>query len=86
MADIPFCCDPDQELYDQFYKACRALSFFDTVVLARTLGVNVRTVRNWKAGKTFPPRRGLATLVIQWVTNGKPVKTMTQAEIANSMF
>lgn len=86
VADIDFNSDPDQELYDDFYKACADLHYFDTVVLSRALGVSVVTVRLWKAGKTFPMRRGMAFQIIDWVNKGKPQKTITQAEAANTMF
>ena len=82
VADIDMIKDPDLELYDQFYAACLQLRYSDTVALSRTLGVGIRTVRNWKAGVTFPTRRGIATLVIFWVTNGKPRRVITQARAA----
>lgn len=86
VADIDFKQDPDQELYDKFYAACAQLCYFDTVVLSRALGYSVVTIRLWKAGKTFPARRGIAMQVISWVEAGKPQKTITQAEAANSIF
>jgi len=86
VADIDFSNDPDQDLYDEFYTACRGLRYFDTVVLGRALGVSLVTIRLWKAGKTFPQRRGTAMLVISWVKAGKPQRTVTQAEAATSMF
>lgn len=82
VADIDLVHDPDLELYDRFFSACSDLRYSDTVVLARTLGIQVRTIRNWKAGATFPPRKGVATLVIVWVKNGKPRKIVTQAGAA----
>lgn len=86
VADIDFSQDPDQDLYDEFYKACSELHYMDTLVLSRALGVSIVTVRLWKAGKSFPMRRGMAFLVIEWVKKGKPQKTITQAEAANTIF
>jgi hypothetical protein len=86
VADIDFRHDPDQELYDRFYEACRDLSYFDTVLLGRALGVALNTIRLWKAGQTFPARRGIAQQVIDWVTRGKPEKVITQAERAKAIF
>jgi len=86
VADIEMVHDPDLVLYDQFYDACSQLRYSDTVALARAFGIGVRTVRNWKAGATFPTRRGIASLVIIWVTNGKPRKLVTQAGAAASML
>lgn len=86
MADIDMVKDPDLDLYDSFFKACSQLRYSDTVALSRAFGVGVRTVRNWKAGATFPTRRGIATLVILWVTNGKPRKIITQAGAAAGML
>ncbi len=79
VADIDFADDPDLELYDRFYEACSGLRYSDTVVLARTFGFEERTIRNWKAGFTFPPKTMIATKVILWVKNGKPRKIITQA-------
>lgn len=86
VADICFGKDPDRELYDQFYRACRGLSYFETVLLARACRVDVRTVRRWQSGRYFPARRGTAVLVIGWVDRGKPQKIITQAELAAGMF
>lgn len=86
IADISFNKDPDQELYDRFYKACRDLRYFETVVLARALQISVRTVRNWKAGRCFPTTRGTAILIIDWVERGKPQKMVSQAEASEGMF
>lgn len=86
IADICFAKDPDRDLYDQFYRVCRGLSYSDTVILARSLKVTVRTVRRWQSGKYFPARRGTAVLVLGWVDRGKPQKTITQAELAAAMF
>ena len=86
MADIDFSRDPDQELYDRFYQVCRTLSCSDMRRLARGLRVTWATVYFWKKGKNFPATRGTAKLVIQWVEEGKPVKFMTQAQIAASVY
>jgi len=85
-ADIDLRHDSDEELYERFYMACDTLRYFDTVLLSRTLGVQVRTVRNWKSHQTFPPRRGMAQQVIDWVNNGKPQLVITQAQHAAGMF
>ena len=86
VADIDFSKDPDQELYDRFFRACQDLRYFETVVLAKACRVDVRTVRRWKEGKNFPTTRGTAILVIDWVNRGKPEKIITQAEIARGML
>ena len=86
VADINFRHDPDQDLYDTFYAACDQLHYFDTVLLSRALGVNIVTIRLWKAHKTFPSRRGMAYHVIDWVNRGKPEKIIKQAEITRSML
>ena len=83
VADISFSNDPDTELYEKFYAACRNLSYFEMAVLARALKVDARTVRRWRSGRYFPSRRGLAILVIRWVDRGKPQRTITQAELAS---
>lgn len=85
VADIPFGRDPDQELYNQFYNVCRSLSYYDTIVLARALKVDVRAVRYWQAHRYFP-RRGTAMLIIDWVERGKPRKVITQAQSEASAF
>ena len=85
-ADIDFRHDPDRELYARFYAACDKLHYFDTVMLSRALGVNVVTIRLWKAHKTFPNRRGVAHQVIDWVSRGKPERIVKQAEAAGGMF
>ena len=85
-ADINFTEDPDQELYDQFYAACADLHYFDTVVLSRTLGVHIVTVRRWKAGQTFPPSKGRAQCVIDWVNMGKPRKIVPRAQATRGML
>lgn len=85
-ADIDFGKDPDQDLYDQFYRACRTLSYSETVFLARACKVDVRSVRNWQSGKYFPTRRGTAVLILNWVNNGKPERIIKQAELAAGMF
>lgn len=86
VADIDLSYDPDLELYDNFFNACAGLRYFETVVLSRTLGVEARTVRNWKAGLTFPKRNGIASQVIRWVNDGKPQKIITQAQAATGMM
>jgi hypothetical protein len=82
VADIDLTHDPDLDLYDQFYSACAELTYPDQRALARALGFEERTIRNWRAGNTFPPRKGIATMVILWVSNGKPKKLVTQAGAA----
>lgn len=86
MADIDFTEDPDQKLYDEFYAACDQLHYFDTVVLARTLGIHVVTVRRWKAHKTFPPGRSTAQRIIDWVNMGKPRKLIPRSQARSTMF
>ena len=86
VADINFAEDHDQELYDRFYEACRALSYSEMVALARALQVTLRCMRYWREGKCFPSTRGTAMHVIAWVANGKPIKRVTQAEAAEGMF
>jgi len=82
-ADIDFSKDPDQDLYDQFFRACRTLSYSETVFLARACKVNVRSVRNWQSGKYFPTRRGVAILILGWVNNGKPERIVKQADVSS---
>lgn len=86
VADIDLRHDPDQELYNQFFDACRRLDYPDVRRLARALQVGTSTVRSWRAGQHFPTTRGTAVLVIGWVDRGKPVKMITQAEMAASIF
>ena len=86
VADISFGNDPDRDLYDQFYRVCQGLTYFETIVLARSLKVDVRTVRRWQSGRYFPARRGTALLIMGWVGRGKPRKVITQAELAAGMF
>lgn len=86
IAEIDFRHDPDQELYDRFYVACAQLCYSDTVKLSRALGVNVVTIRLWKAKRTFPARRGMAQQVIDWVAKGKPERIIKQAESARGML
>ena len=86
VADICFAKDPDRDLYDQFYRVCRSLTYSETVMLARALKVDVRTVRRWQSGECFPARRGWAVLIIGWVDNGKPQKIITRGELATGML
>ena len=74
VADIDFAHDPDQELYDRFYEACREFCYRDVMALSRGLKVTPRTIYNWKNGKTFPIVRGTALMVIDWVAGGKRMK------------
>ena len=83
--DIDLKHDPEQELYDQFYEACRQLTYDDMILLGRFFGIHWITVWRWKAGHTFP-KQGAAMQVILWVNDGKPTKTVTQAEAADTMF
>jgi hypothetical protein len=85
-AAIDFAKDPDQELYDRFYAACRTLSCDDMVLLSRTLHVSFRAVCYWRVAKRFPITKGTAKLIISWVENGKPTELVTQAEAAAGMF
>jgi hypothetical protein len=85
-ADIDFSKDPDLELYARFYEACSTLCYFDTVVLSRALGVDVVTVRRWKARQNFPERKGTAQHVINWVASGKPRKIVSQREGSTSQI
>jgi len=73
-AVIDFAHDPDEELYDRFYKACRTLSCSDMRKLARGLRVRLATIYFWRAGRTFPVTKGTAGFVIRWVEEGKPVE------------
>lgn len=86
MAAIDFANDPDKELYDKFYEACKTLSCSDIRKLARALDINECTIRYWRKTKTFPVTRGTARRVIQWVEEGKPVEFRTQAQIATSSY
>jgi hypothetical protein len=86
VAAIDLTHDPDQVLYEEFYRACQSLDYADMRRLAKALGLDERAVRLWKNGQTFPATRGTAWRVIQWVRQGKPIKLRTQAEIAASMY
>jgi hypothetical protein len=86
VADICFSEDPDLDLYDQFYRVCRSLTYFETVILARALKVDIRTVRRWQSGQNFPVRRGRAVLIIGWVSRGKPQKIISQAADSGAML
>jgi hypothetical protein len=86
IAALDFRHDPDQELYDEFYRACRTLSCSDIRKLARALRIDESTVRCWKKTKTFPVTRGTAKRVIKWVEEGKPIEFRTQAQIAASSY
>lgn len=85
VAVMDFRHDPEQELYDKFYKACRELTYPDMTVVGRAFGVHWITVWRWKAGQTFP-KQGIALQLIAWIEEGKPTKIVTQAEAAASMF
>ena len=85
-ADLDLEHDPNQEIYTQFYEACRTLDWADISSLARGLRVTVGAIRHWKTGRRFPMDIGTPLLVIRWVNRGKPVKMRTQAEIATSML
>ncbi len=86
MADIDFAHDPNQEIYDRFYEACRDLTCADMRRLARALRVHITTVIRWKSGRLFPSEIGTPILVIQWVDKGKPLKMISQADISSSTF
>lgn len=83
IADIDFRHDPEQELYDRFYAACRTLGWSEIWELAGALQVNLSTVKYWRLGKYFPATRGMAMHVIHWVERGKPTKMVTRVP---SMF
>ena len=83
-ADLDWEHSPGQEIYAQFYEACRNLTYGDMCRLARAFNVDVTAVIHWKAGRRFPPGLDSPFLVIQWVERGKPVILKTQAEIAAS--
>ena len=78
--------DDDIELYDTFFKACRAFTCSDMTSLAHGLGLTVRTVRNWRYGLTFPKDRNIAKAVILWSKKGKPVKKILQCESLQSLL
>lgn len=83
-ADLDWEHSPGQEIYTQFYEACRSLTYADMRRLARAFDVDITAVVHWKAGRRFPPGLDSPFLIIQWVEKGKPVIMRTQAEIAAS--
>lgn len=78
-ADIDFATDPDLQLYQDFYNAMKGLSYGEKRALARGMHVCYNTIVNWSKLNSFPPRRGTAVLVIQWVRNGKPMRKVYQS-------
>jgi len=87
VADMEYKEDPAQFYYDEFYKACRPLSYREMLALARWLDIDLRTVYRWRSGESFPRNIGTMLTVLDWVRLGKPIKQQTQKEIqaANSM-
>lgn len=85
-ADLDWEHSPGQEIYSQFYEACRSLNYGDMCRLASAFNVSLATVIRWKSGRQFPLGLDFPFLVIQWVERGKPVRMRTQAEIAASML
>jgi hypothetical protein len=77
-AVIDFTDDPDEELYNKFYKVCRTLSCSDMRKLARGLRVTLATVYFWRQGRSFPVTKGTAAFVIRWVEQGKPTEFVIQ--------
>lgn len=85
VADIDFSNDTELAFWDVFYNACAAFRYRDIMALSRALGVGARTVENWKYKLTFP-RKGIAQQVIDWDSNGRPMKTVQPSRTPNDMF
>lgn len=85
VAVIDFSNDVELAFWDMFYSACSAFRYRDIVALSRAFGVSTTTVENWKYRITFP-RKGIAQQIIDWVNNGKPMKTVLPSKTSNDMF
>ena len=81
VADIDFKSNPAQFYYDEFYKACKPMSYREMMALARYLGIDIRTVYRWRSGESFPRNIGSMLVVLDWVREGKPIKQQTQREL-----
>ena len=75
VAEIPFCNERKTKLLEEFYAVCSTFRYRETVALSRALGVQTRTIENWKYQQSFP-RWDIAVDVIEWVKMGKPCKMM----------
>lgn len=85
-ADLDWQDNPGQEIYDQFYEACRGLNYLDMRMLAKAFRLTLTAVVDWKSGRRFPPGLESPLLLIRWVERGKPLRMRTQADIAASML
>lgn len=85
VAEIPFQNERKVGLLEEFYGVCAGFHYREITAVSRALGVETRTVENWKYGLTFP-RWETAIDVIEWVKRGKPIRKVLQSETPSNMF
>jgi len=73
VAEIDFSNDLQLAFRDEFRDVCSDFQYRETVAVSRACGVDIRTVRNWKYGLTFP-QKDIAQQIIDWVRAGKPMR------------
>ena len=85
VAVIDFGKDPLLQLYDKFYRACSGLCYRDIMALSRSLFVSQRAIEAWKYKERFPGYK-VATQVIEWVEQGKPMEQEKPGDCKSSML
>lgn len=83
-ADIDLTYDRAQFYYDEFYNACRDLSYREMLGLSRTLGYSIRTMYRWRDRQSYPRQTGDILAVLDWTKAGKPLTS--QGELSDSML
>ena len=80
VADLNLAQDLALPYYEEFYAACRDLSYRDIIALARRLGCTPRSLYRWKHLEKCP-RFDTMLKVIEWTAAGKPIKLESQAQV-----
>ena len=78
--------DDEIELYDNFFRICKQLTFSDRLAISYGLGITFRTVDNWYYGYNFPKEKSIAKGIINWYENGKPVKKIDQCDSLQNLL
>lgn len=79
IAELDFIHDASIALRDEFYTACAAFRYRETVALSRALNIHPRTVQSWRY-KERMPNWYIANLIIDWVKQGKPMRQVPYNE------
>ena len=73
VAEINFNNDLQLAFRDEFHSVCSDFRYREIAAVSRACGVDIRTVKNWKYGMTFP-QKDIAQQIIDWVKAGKPMR------------